>query len=409
MNQQRPTLGVSRRKFLGTAAGVAAIAVVPRHVVARGQALPSAVELAPSETITYAVIGNGGRKDAGLRGTKSFKQVAVCDVYEHRLGGDPDNKTRFTDFRRLLERKDIDVVCIATHPSWHALITIAAAQAGKDVFCEKPFTKFIAEGRAAAEAVKRYGVMFQIGTFGRFDANREIHKIVKSGLLPDLKGVVARGGGSHRVGKTSLPEQPVPPGFHYDLWLGPAPYKPYNAGRALYPHRFYWDYEGGDLTNMGYHAFDPVQYTFAKDDTGPVEIEPFAAWPQHPDAVGEYDHVVLTYADGLKIVVGEGGKSGGVGSGRRISRNDLSAEDRAKLDAMPDPPRLVPFAEAVRTRQSPGGNAESSHRASTALNLANLAIRLGRRLHWDPAAERFVGDDEANRFVDIPMRAPWHL
>jgi len=394
----------SRRRFLAAAGStVAAATIVPRYVLG-GQEQPP-----PSETITYGVIGNGARKDAGLAGNKAFRRVAVCDVDVARIGGEPDNKTRFTDFRRMVERKDIDVVCIGTPPHWHAIPCIVAAQAGKDIFCEKPMTKFIAEGRAVADAVRRYGVVFQIGTFGRFNKDlRETHKICASGLLKDLSGVVDFAGARNRVGNPALPEQPVPPGLDYDFWLGPAPYKPYNKARVHYSNRFYWDYEGGDLTNFGFHSYDPLQYKYAKDETGPVEIEPFAQWPQHPDAVGVYRYVVLTYADGLKIVVHPGKKPEIAGT-RTVRKEDLSPEDRKKLDAMPDPPPLVQFAEAVKTRQQAGGNAESSHRTSTALNLANIAIRLGRKLRWDPVAERIIGDDEAQRFVDIPMRAPWHL
>jgi myo-inositol 2-dehydrogenase/D-chiro-inositol 1-dehydrogenase len=404
MSTHRKNNRISRRRFLGAAAsGVASASIVPRHVLG-GSAPPNESAPPPSETIPYAVIGNGARKDAGLRGNKAFRQVAVCDVDAAHAGGKPDNKTRYTDFRRLLDRKDIAVVCIGTQPSWHALLTIAAAQAGKDIFCEKPFTRFIAEGRAAADAVKRYGVVFQIGTFDRFRADRETHKIVKYGLVKDLTGVVVYSSAAHRTGKTALPEEPVPPGLDYDLWLGPSPYKPYNKARVHYNNRFYWDYEGGDLTNFGFHSFDSIQYTYAKDETGPVEIEPVATWPQHPDAVCPYSYVTVTYADGLKVAIGGGGKKG-----RTLSKNDLSPEDRQKFDALPNPPKLLTFLEAIATRQQAGGNAESSHRASTALNLANLAIRLGRKLRWDPVAEKIVGDDEAQRFVDLPMRAPWHL
>jgi len=300
-------------------------------------------------------------------------------------------------------------VIIATPPHWHALICIAAAQSGKDIFCEKPMTKFIAEGRAVVEAVKRYGVIFQIGTVGRFQANREVHKLVRSGLLKDLKGVVARAAASMRTGRPALPAQPVPDTLDYDLWLGPAPYKPYHRERVHYSNRFYWDYEGGDLTNNGFHSFDPIQYTYAKDDTGPVEIEPRAVWPQHPDCVDWWQCAVLTYADGLQVVVDSTVKKYELAGTRTVSAKDLSPEDRRRFDALPDQPRLVPFAEAVRTRQQAGGNAETSHRASTALNLANIAIRLGRTIRWDPVAERILGDEEAGRFVDIPLRAPWHL
>ena len=394
---------VTRRVFLGAASAVSAATILPRHVLGGPDRTP------PSETITYGVIGNGNRKDGGLQGMKAFQRIAVCDVDKTRIGGEPDNKRRFLDFRRMLERRDMDVVCIATPPHWHAIMCIMAAQAGKDIFCEKPMTKFIAEGRAVVEAVNRYGVVFQIGTFARFKASREVHKLVKSGLLKDLKGVVARAVASMRTGRPSLPAQPVPDVLDYELWLGPAPYKPYNKERVHYNNRFYWDYEGGDLTNNGFHSFDPIQYTYAKDDTGPVVIEPHAVWPQHPDCVDWWQCAVLTYADGLKVVVDSAIHKLEIVGSRTVSAKDLSAEDRRRFDALPDPPKLVPFPDAVRTRQQAGGNAETSHRASTALNLANIAIRLGRTIRWDPVAEQVVGDDEANRFVDIPLRAPWHL
>ena len=406
--QQRPGR-ISRRGFLAAAGTtVAAATIVPRHVLGAGQQ-------PPSETITYALIGNGGRKDSGLKGMKEFRRIAVCDVDTARLGGPPDNQARFTDFRRVMDRKEIDVVCIGTPPHWHALPCIAAAQAGKDIFCEKPMTKFIAEGRAVADAVKRYGVIFQIGTFGRFKAsqgkdNIENHKIIKYGLLPDLTGTVGHFSGHARTGLTALPEQPVPPNLNYDLWLGPAPYKPYNVARVHYNNRFYWDYEGGDVTNFGAHSIDPVQWVYAKDETGPVQVELSSDfWPQHPDAVGPPGCVVLTYADGLKLVYGSGGRIKVQAKRSLVKASDLDAAGRKRLAALPDPPRLVPFGEAVRTRQQAGGSAEASHRGVTLLHLVNIAFRIGRDFRWDPVAEKIVGDEEANRLVDIPMRAPWHL
>ena len=403
---------ITRRRFMTTAGAAAAtVMIVPRHV------LGGPGQDAPSDTVTYAVIGNGRRRDAGIGCLGKRKKIAVCDVDVKHIGGAPDNKTRYTDYRRLLERKDIDVVAIATPPHWHALPCIHAAQAGKDIFCEKPMTKFIAEGRAVADAVKRYGVVFQIGTFKRF-GNRgnashvENHKIIKYGLMDDLDGTVAMTGSQNRTGKTALPAQKVPESLDYDFWLGPAPYKPYNAARVHYSNRFYWDYEGGDLTNFGAHSFDPFQWTFAKDETSPVRIEPNAPWPQHPDAVCKFGWVELTYADGLKVVI-TGGRSGAKYNRPKkrsmVKASDLSDVGRTKLAALPDPPKLVSFGQAVRTRQQAGGNAESSHRVSTALNLANIAIRMGRTLRYDPVREQIIGDEEANRMVNIPMRAPWHL
>ncbi len=406
-DKAKPSAGfsVSRRRFLGASSAATVFTIVPSHVLGQSQDTP-----APSNTITYGVIGNGSRKDAGLRGNKAFRKIAVCDVDASHMAKEADGVTRYRDFRELLDQKDIDCVCIATPPHWHAIPCIAAAQAGKDIFCEKPFTKFIAEGRPVVEAVRRYGVVFQIGTFKRFSVNRSIHKLCASGLLKDMKGVVAHAGAKNRTGNPALPGQKIPESLDYDLWLGPAPYKPYNGKRVHYSNRFYWDYEGGDLTNFGFHSFDPIQYQFAKDETGPVEVEPVGSWPQHPDVVGKYDSAVLTYADGFKVVVGnKGTKSVNIGGSRKLDPKELGPQDKAKFDAMPDPPALVKFEEAVRTRQQAGGHAESSHRASTALNLANIAIRLGRKIRWDPVAEKIVGDEEASRLVDIPMRGEWHL
>ena len=412
---------ITRRRFLNSSAAATAattISIVPRHV------LGGPKHHAPSDTITYATVGNGRKRDGGIGCLGKRKKIAVCDVDTKQLGGEPDNQMRYKDFRRLLERKDLDAVCVSTPPHWHALICIAAAQAGKQIFCEKPMTKFIAEGRAVVNAVKKHGVVFQIGTFKRLDNCRnkghiENHKIVKHGLLKDFTGTVAFAVGDMRLGKTNLKAQPVPAGLDYDLWLGPAPYKPYNAARVHYNNRFYWDYEGGDLANIGAHQVDPFQWTFAKDDTGPVEVEPYAPWPPHPDAVGPWGWVELRYADDVKLVILSGGSVARTGRwGKKYSRpvkremlsaSDLDAEGRQKLAQLPDPKRLVSFGEAIRTRKQAGGGAESSHRATTLLHLANIAIRVGRTIRWDPVTEQLVGDEEANRFVNIPMRAPWHL
>jgi len=404
----------TRRRFLGaaSAATAAAFTIVPRQV------LGGADDNAPSDTITYGVIGNGGRKDAGIRGKKEFKKIAVCDVDTARMSNQPDGVRCYQDFRDMLEQKDIDLVCIGTPPHWHAIPCIAAVQAGKDVFCEKPMTKFIAEGRAIADAVKRYGAVFQIGTFKRFGAQGGStlinHKIIRHGLLKDLSHVVTFAGAKNRIGKTALPkEEKIPETLDYNLWLGPAPYKPYNRSRVHYSNRFYWDYEGGDLTNFGAHSVDPTQWVYAKDATSPVRVEPGPCpWPKHPDAVGQWSWVECTYADGLRIVLTGGAFKASYDRPRKKSRvelDDLDEAARKRYDALPDPPKLVDLATAVKTRQWAGGHAESSHRVCTLMHLANIAIRLNRTLQYDPVNEQVVGDEEANRFVDIPLRAPWHL
>jgi myo-inositol 2-dehydrogenase/D-chiro-inositol 1-dehydrogenase len=403
---------VTRRHFLtGSAASLAGISIVPRHVL-------GAPEVPPSETLGGALIGVGGR-GPGTYGelSKGHKVVkrAECDV---RWLSQADNKTRYSDFRRLLERKDIDLVAIATPPHWHALITIAAMQAGKDVLCEKPMTRFIAEGRAVANAAKRYGRIFQVGTFGRFDASRDpknrlTRKIMKSGLLQNCEAVIIKRGG-HKVkewsGLVNAKPHPVPPNLDWDMYCGPSPLKPFHPHRIGGTHRGYWDYEGGGLCDMGQHFLDPFTWTYGRDHTAPVEIEASAP-PAHPDAVGMWGWVELKYADGFTLVFdsNEWGPLYNRKQYRGVKIEDLSEEDQKKILATPDEPPLLSFAEAVKTRQPAGGNAEAAHRTVTILHLANIAIRTGRKIKFDPEKEVIIGDEEANRLVNVPMRAPWHL
>lgn len=425
---------LTRRQFLGRAGTTAAtFSIVPRHVLGGPGHTP------PSEVITRAVIGTGGRGRSGHvtanREGKPPVTLAVCDVDEKRLAAGLKKAARscdaYTDFRRVLERKDIDTIHIATPPHWHALMSIASAQAGKDILCEKPLTKFIYEGRAVVDAVRRYGRILQLGTYGRFGKyhrfgpSRELRKLVTSGLLgsPVTVRVAKSQGFNWKVkqwsGKTNLTPQTMPSELHYDMWLGPAPVKPYHPHRVHGSFRGYWDYDGGGLADMGEHYLDPVQYFLDKDDTSPVEIEAYAPWPQHPDAVGMWGRVTLKYEDGTTLIL-ESGEWGEQEKGKlpflegpkgKVYKHYKTepAGLFEKLRAYPDPPRMIRFQEAVRTRKQPGGNAEVAHRSATLLHLANIAIRTGRKLRYDPVAERFIGDEEANRFVNVPMRAPWHV
>ncbi len=403
---------VTRRQFIKGSIGVAtAFTIVPRHVLGGPNHTP------PSETFGGALIGCGGRGNGTFNAMGlEAKKIAICDV---KFVGREDNKTIYKDFRRVLERKDIDVVAIATPPHWHALISIAAMEAGKDVLCEKPMTRFIAEGRAVAEAEKRYNRIFQVGTFGRFDRSRNpnsilIHKIMASGLLKkNCKGVHIKSGGlkvKEWSGMVNAQPQPIPKSLDWDFYCGPSPLRPYHPHRFGGTHRGYWDYEGGGLTDMGQHHYDPVQWVYAKDDTSPVEIEAYAP-PAHPEACGMWGWVELKYADGMTFVFDsrEWGEPYIRKQSREVLLSDLSEEDQKKIKEMPDPEPLVSFAEAVKTRKRAGGNADAANRSATLMHLANIAIRTGRKLRYDPVKEQFIGDDEANRLVNPPMRAPWHL
>ena len=418
---------VSRRRFIKAAVGTAALfTIVPRRV------LGGPGYIAPSDEITKAVIGVGGMGRWHLR-VPGSRLVAVCDVDGEHLQsaldiGGPDVKG-YHDFRDLLQRSDIDVVHIATPPHWHALISIAAAQAGKDIWCEKPMTRTIAEGQKVVEAVRQYGRIFRINTWFRFDDEfygfgttvRPIKKLVDSGLLGwPLKVIVGEATGfgwkAYHAGRTNLQPEWIPASLDYNMWLGPAPYKPYSAHRVHGTFRGYWDYDGGGLGDMGQHYLDPVQYLLGKDDTSPVLVEVDAA-QQHPDAVGVWRTITLTYADGCQIVLpGDGtakedipfieGPKGKIYKGFRSDIPDLAE----KLREFPEPAsQVTDFYQAVKTRTKFALNEENGHRSATLVNMSKVAWQLGRTLKFDPISQRFVGDEAANRQADQPMRAPWHL
>jgi myo-inositol 2-dehydrogenase/D-chiro-inositol 1-dehydrogenase len=419
---------ISRRQFFKTgaaAAAAASMAIVPRRVLG-GQGY-----VAPSDTLNKAVVGVGGM-GLGHLGYPGAVLRAVCDVDGGHLARALEiagpGVSGYRDFREVLARPDIDIVHIATPPHWHALISIAAAEAGKDVWCEKPMTRTIAEGRAVVDAVRRTGRIFRINTWFRFSGGyygfgtevRPIKKVVENGLLGwPIKATVSATTGFdwkfYWSGLTYARPEPVPPELDYDFWLGPAPWKPYHPHRVHGTFRGYWDYDGGGLGDMGMHYLDPVQYLLDKDDTSPVEIA--ADCPQqHPDACGSWRRIEMRYADGCTIVLdGENrDKSapfleGPKGKLYRGFESDVPGL-REKLAALPDPaPQLTDFAEAVRTRRRFALNETNGHRSCTLVNLAKIAVQLGRPLKFDPVTETFPGDEAANRLARQPMRAPWHL
>lgn len=405
---KKPKAGLSRRRFMqGSAAGIAAFTIVPRNVLGMG-------ETPPSDQIGGALIGCGGRGPGTFQCLgPNVRRLASCDVkFKDRC----DNKEFYTDYRLLLERQDIQVVAVATHPGWHALISIAAMEAGKDVVSEKPMTRFISEGRAVADAEKRFGRVFQVERKGGYSPNK-VRKIFESGLLKKCDSVLVRPGGfkvKEWSGKVKYELREVPPSLDWDMYCGPAPLRPFNPHRVGGTHRGYWDHEGGGLADMAHHHLHALAYQYGRDLTAPVEITPYAP-PAHPECCGMWGWCELKYADGFTLVLES------TEWGERYSRQQhknlgeaellkmLSEEDRKKLDEMPDPVRLPFFEEAIRTRSLTGGNAERSHRVATIYHLANVAFRCGRPLQFDPVTEQIVGDEEANRLVNPPLRAPWRL
>lgn len=418
-------LSSSRRDFLRKSAlTLGAFAIVPRHV------LGGPGFLAPSDQLTKAIIGVGGmgRGHYGYEG----KLVAICDVDSNHLtdglAAAEKGVRGYKDFRELLAQPDIDVVHIATPPHWHGIMSVMAAQAGKDVWCEKPMTRTIGEGKRVVEAMEQYGRIFRLNTWFRFEDNfygmnttvKPLKKLVDSGILGwplkvTISGVTGFNWKFYWVGKTSLEAQPVPAELDYDMWLGPAPYKPYNPHRVHGTFRGYWDYDGGGLGDMGQHYIDPVQYILGKDDTSPVRVD-LDAPQQHDDAVGTWRRIEFTYADGCKIILdGENkdlsapyieGPKGKIYRGFRSDIPDLLK----KLDQLPEPAtQLTSFSESVRTRKKFALNERNGHRSSTIVNMGKIALQLGRSLEFDPVKQEFINDEAANRLINPPMRGPWKI
>lgn len=386
---------------------------------------------APANRITLALIGAGGRganaMAKGLTNKPDAHVVAVCDVdADHRqkacdlAGLDP--KAAYNDFRDVLARSDIDAVVICTPDHWHVPISIAAAKAGKDIYCEKPLTLTIAEGRTLCDAVKRYGTVFQTGSQQR--SGREFRfgcELVRNGRIGKLHTIRIEIPSNNRFCPAWQPE-PVPDGFDYDLWLGPAPWQPYNRHRCHYEFRFILDYSGGQITNWGAHYLDIGQWGNDADDTGPVEIEGRGEFlKQGLFNTADKVSVKYTYANGVKMFCVTGGtgiKFEGTEGWVFIDRGKIDAEPKSLLTSVigPDEIHLYQsmdhtrnFLDCVKLRKDPVTSAEIGHRSTTVCHLGNIAMMLGRKLNWDPVKERFINDHQADRMLSRPMRTPWKL
>lgn len=406
------------------ATAVTALTIVPRRVLGGSY-------LAPSDELTKAIIGVGGMGRGHIEYPGS-RLTAICDVdkkhLELALAQSPAGVKAYHDYREILADPSIDIVHIATPPHWHGKMAVDAAKAGKDIWCEKPMTRTIGEGVKVKEAVERHGRIFRLNTWFRFHDRfygmgttvKPIKKLVDSGLLGwPLKVTVNAATGFdwkfYWVGKTGLAVEPVPPELDYDMWLGPAPFKPYNSHRVHNTFRGYWDYDGGGLGDMGQHYLDPVQYFLGKDGESPVEIA-VDGRQQDADACGTWKRVELIYKDGCKIVLdGENrdkeaayleGPTGKLYPGFRSTIPDL----QKKLAEFPDPvAQATDFEQSVRTRRPFALNEQNGFRSATLVNLAIIAVRLGRSLKFDSDKLRFTDDPGANLLIDQPARAPWSI
>ncbi|HCI55254.1 MAG TPA: oxidoreductase [Bacteroidales bacterium] len=416
----------TRRSFLKkTGAAMLAFTIVPRRVLGGQGYTP------PSDQLTKGIIGVGGM-GKGHFNYEGTRLLAVCDVdrkhLEEAVALAKGNVSAYHDFRELLARPDIDVVHIATPPHWHGIISKMAAEAGKDIWCEKPMTRTIGEGIKVVEAVNKYGRMFRLNTWFRFKDQfygmgttvKPIKKVVESGALGwplkvTVSGITGFDWKFYWSGLYNLKPEPVPPELDYDFWLGPAPWKPYNPERVHSKFRGYWDYDGGGLGDMGQHYLDPVQYLLGKDNTSPVYVE-IDAPQQHWDAVGSWRRITYTYADGCKIILdGENRDKdaayieGPYGKIYRGFKSDIPDFEKL-VNSLPDPqPQITTFTESVLSRKKFALNEENGHRSCTLINLGVIALRLGRNLKYDPDRQIFIDDEGANRLINQPMRQPWTI
>lgn len=364
--------------------------------------------------------------------------VAVCDVDGARLadgkrvvethysGAPPGSYrgcTATRDFREILARPDIDAVMISTPDHWHVPISVAAIEAGKDVICEKP-TLTVAEGRLQADVVRRYGAVFQTSTEDRaMECHRRMAELVRSGRIGKLQRIhVTLPPGPREPGDPT--PRPVPPGFDYQMWLGPALWAPYCPGRTHWNFRWISDYSGGILTDWGAHLVDTAQWANNTEHTGPLEVEGQGTRPQTGLYDAFHDFVLrYRYANGVEMTIDTGtvalrfeGTAGWVGNTGWLGAVEASSQDilKARLGASDVRLPVWPgehrnFLDCVWTRGTPYFPVEVAHRCFTILHIGNIAMWLGRKLRWDPAAERFVGDATADRYLARAQRAPWRL
>ncbi len=422
MSEPFSTLPLSRRGFLAT---VAAGSVAPAFVPSRC--------FGANEKVTLGFIGVGGQGKGNLGGfLKHANVAAVCDVDSKRLadalgvvekaGGRAEG---YADYRKLLERKDIDAVVISTPDHWHALPTVHACAAGKDVYVEKPLSLTIAEGRVMVDAARKHKRIVQTGSQQRSDTKfRRACELVRSGMIGQVEKVLV---GIPNVNFSGPPvaDGTAPPELDYNFWLGPARERPYNAKRTHYNFRFFWDYSGGQMTNFGAHHIDIAQWGLGTDDTGPVSVEGTAEY--HPEKWYEVSmkcRVTHRYANGVEMIVGQGqrdipdgttfvGTKGTLFVNRGVLKTTpkeiASSTEPTSVSLYESASHHRNFLDCVKSRQAPICDVEIGHRSATICHLGNIACRLQRKLVWDPVGEKFVGDEEASREISRAYRSPWTL
>jgi len=441
MQKHKRHFHINRRRFLRNTA----LASLPLWFLERESACASAPAKrpAPNDRPGIALIGCGGMGRVDAENARRFGDIiAVCDVDANRLRAMAQQLTaagktpaQFQDYRKVLERDDIHTIIQATPDHWHTLINIGAAQAGKDVYAEKPLTLTVDEGRRTVNAVRRHGIVLQTGSQQRSGGKLRLAcELVRAGRIGKLQTLTVFLPAGPREGPFAA--APVPAGLDWERWLGPTPKVEYVPQRCHATFRYWFDYSGGTMTDWGAHHNDIALW--AINEPGPVEIsgrplvDPIAGGYS---AFSEFD-LTLTYGNGvtqhIKSTVDDNGGGGVINpAGQRngvkfegsngwiwATRTNIEAsdEDLIMTPLPADAPRLAPsrdhmenFFDCVRLRQEPICHAEVGHRSATVCHLANIALRLGRKLRWDHGTEQFTGAgaSEANAYLSRFMRKPY--
>lgn len=410
---------ISRRSFLGKAAVLSAFTIVPRHV------LGGAGFLAPSDKITLGFIGCGkqafGLKGAFL-GTGESEILGASDVYGHKLKAflsGMNSCKAYPDFRDLLAAREIDAVVIATPDHWHGVMAVKAAAAGKDIYCEKPLSLTVAEGREMVKATRKYNRVFQTGSMQRsWKEFRDAAELVKGGYIGNIKTIKVSVGGPPVP--YHLQPLPVPEDLNWDFWLGPNAYAGYHPDLAPALKDEFWgrwrlykEFGGGGMTDWGAHMFDIAQWALDMDQSGPNEVIA-------PDGK-DYPHLTYRYANGITMThedfgtnaVRFIGSEGQIDVERgRLTTNPASLKDKIPAGGLglvyKSTDHYKDFFDAMRKRTRPVCDVETGHRTATVCNIGNIAYALKRSLKWDPVKERF-NDKEANLLLSRKLRKEWSI
>lgn len=445
--------GPSRRQFVRTtAAGL--------------MALSAGGAVGANERVGVGLVGFGliGRIHArSFLSQPDVAIVGVAETYQPRLDAAADmiggSVAKYRDFRRLLDNKDVDAIVVATPDHWHALLTMMACAAGKDVYVEKPMTRFVREGRWMVDVARRFKRVIQVGTQNRSGPNfQAAREFILTGKLGQMVCVQCSYYRNLMPGFGNPPDQEPPPQLDWEMWQGPAQARPYNPNRAIYHFRWFWDYSGGQMTNLGQHSLDLVHWFMGVNAPKSVYSTGGRSYLKDNCQTPDTQDVILEYPGFTTVCQWREATAGrdrsGMGAALYCGTYGTMVVGRAGYEVFPDPkinpintvaamlggqpvggPQPVPdqkgqfwtearkdasgdatgdyrrharnFLDCVKSRSDPVVDVESGHRVATACHLANISLRTGRKIVWDAEKEQIVGDEEANQMLSCPYRKPW--